>query len=255
MNSPNKIDGKPEIVVEKFRVFRNLFDKYYIISAGGLWLLAFLWDIIKLQRYWFDYMTELYFSFFIFFMILFSLNPKFVPIKIYELFSIITTIKGRGAILLIIAFVFLGDPHAFHKLCAVIFLIGGIIYFLCEVLVPTTKEELGNIEKMYNEEEIEKKNLEKNEQKNSGFEGFSYGLAFSRGQNKKRKNNDDDDDEDDKKDEEKENEEQNNDIKIEVNEEKHENKGDNKLPSLEDKIKVQEDKKKTDNPYDIPEDF
>ena len=63
-------------VVEKFKSFRNIFDKVFISFAGSLWIFATLWDIYKLQRYWLDYAVEFYSSFFIFFMIIYSINPN-----------------------------------------------------------------------------------------------------------------------------------------------------------------------------------
>ena len=42
----------------------------------------------------------------------------------------------------LISSLFLTDTHAFHKFCAIILFVGGLLYFVCEILVPTTKEEL-----------------------------------------------------------------------------------------------------------------
>ena len=137
-------------VIKKFRIFRSIFDKLFVSISGCLWIFATLWDIYKLQRYWLDYMIEFYSSFFIFYMIIFSINPKSLPIKIYNSFKIITTISGRGTMLLLISSLFLSDKHAFHKTCAILFFLGGIIYIICEILVPTTKEEINIIESYYN---------------------------------------------------------------------------------------------------------
>ena len=145
-------------VVEKFKSFRNIFDKVFISFAGSLWIFATLWDIYKLQRYWLDYAVEFYSSFFIFFMIIYSINPKSLPRRIYNSFRIITTIKGRGALLIIISSLFISDKHSFHKFCAIILLIGGIFYFICEILVPTTSQELDKIEQMFNPQIDENKN-------------------------------------------------------------------------------------------------
>ena len=137
-------------VVEKFKVIRSIYDKFFISIAGSLWIFSTLWDIYKLQRYWLDYAIEFYSCFFIFYMIMFSINPRALPTKIYNSFRLITTIRGRGALLIIISSLFLDDKHSFHKACAILLLIGGILYFICEILVPTTKEELDQIESIYN---------------------------------------------------------------------------------------------------------
>ena len=145
-------------VVEKFKKFRNIYDKIFICSIGTLWIFATLWDIYQLQRYWIDYAVEFYTSFFMFFMMVYSLNPKTLPKKIYYSFKIITTIKGKGTLLIIISSFFISDKHAFHKFCAIILLIGGIFYFICEILVPTTSQELDKIEQMFNPQIDENKN-------------------------------------------------------------------------------------------------
>ena len=137
-------------VVEKFKVIRSIYDKLFISIAGSLWIFSTLWDIYKLQRYWLDYTIEFYSCFFIFYMMMYSINPRALPTKIYNSFRLITTIRGRGTLLIIISSLFLGDKHAFHKSCAILLFIGGILYFICEILVPTTKDELDQIESIYN---------------------------------------------------------------------------------------------------------
>jgi hypothetical protein len=137
-------------VVEKFKVIRSIYDKFFISIAGSLWIFSTLWDIYKLQRYWLDYTIEFYSCFFIFYMMMYSINPRALPTKIYNSFRLITTIRGRGALLIIISSLFLDDKHAFHKSCAILLFIGGILYFICEILVPTTKDELDQIESIYN---------------------------------------------------------------------------------------------------------
>ena len=52
--------------------------------------------------------------------------------------------------LIIISSLFLSDKHAFHKTCAILLFLGGIIYIISEFLVPTTKEEINDIESFYN---------------------------------------------------------------------------------------------------------
>ena len=145
------LNQRPKLdVVEKFKSIRAIYDKIFISIGGSLWIFSTLWDIYKLQRFWLDYTIEFYSSFFIFCMIIFSINPKSLPKIIYNNFRILTTIRGRGTFLIIISSLFLSDKHAFHKSCAIILFIGGVLYFICEILVPTTKEELEQIESIYN---------------------------------------------------------------------------------------------------------
>ena len=145
------LNQRPKLdVVEKFKSIRAIYDKVFISIGGSLWIFSTLWDIYKLQRFWLDYTIEFYSSFFIFCMMIFSINPKSLPKIIYNNFRILTTIRGRGTFLIIISSLFLSDKHAFHKSCAIILFIGGVLYFICEILVPTTKEELEQIESIYN---------------------------------------------------------------------------------------------------------
>ncbi len=137
-------------VVEKFRRFRNIYDKIYTLFTGTLWIFSTILDIYNLQRYWLDYTAEFYGCFFLFIMMVFSINPKLLPVKIYNSFSLITTIRGKATLLIIISSIFLKDNHSFNRFCAFLLLIGGIIYIICEILVPTTREELEQIESYYN---------------------------------------------------------------------------------------------------------
>ena len=174
----NKFD-----IVEKFKKFRSIYDKIYITIAGCLWIFSTLWDIYHLQRYWLDYAIEFYTSFFIFFMMIYSLNPKSLPKRIYTSFRLLTTIRGRGCLLIIISSLFINDIHAFHRFCAIILLIGGIFYFICEVLVPTTTEELDKIEDMFNSTgenknttEVKISNVSINTQINTTSEGMKESI-------------------------------------------------------------------------------
>ena len=142
----------------KLRVIKNYFEKTYVTGASCLWLIATFWDIYKLQRYWFDYAIELYTSFIVLLMMIYSIYPMAIHYKIYESFKIITTIKGRGILLLLISFLFLGDNHLFHRLCAFVLLIAGILCFICEILIPTTKEELLKISESYDKKKQNKNN-------------------------------------------------------------------------------------------------
>jgi hypothetical protein len=251
LNQRTKID-----VIEKFKTIRLIYDKIFISIAGSLWIFSTLWDIYKLQRYWLDYSIEFYSSFFIFYMILFSINQKSLPTKIYNSFKIITTIRGRGTMLLIISSMFLTDKHAFHKSCAILLFIGGIIYFICEFLVPTTKEELDQIESIYN------KNINKNvninnaqnkiDVKSSNERVGDSTAVFNNTDNNNIMNG---------------NEETKNEFMNEKVEKDNSNTKEIKVLNIEEKIssegenkknenKIEEEKiQKTDNPYEIPEDF
>ncbi len=251
LNQRTKID-----VIEKFKTIRLIYDKIFISIAGSLWIFSTLWDIYKLQRYWLDYSIEFYSSFFIFYMILFSINQKSLPTIIYNSFKIITTIRGRGTMLLIISSMFLTDKHAFHKSCAILLFIGGIIYFICEFLVPTTKEELDQIESIYNKNINKNVNINNTQNKidvKSSNEHINNSTAvFNNTDNNNIMNG---------------NEETKNEFMNEKVEKDNSNTKEIKVLNIEEKIssegenkkngnKIEEEKiQKTDNPYEIPEDF
>lgn len=251
LNQRTKID-----VIEKFKTIRLIYDKIFISIAGSLWIFSTLWDIYKLQRYWLDYSIEFYSSFFIFYMILFSINQKSLPTIIYNSFKIITTIRGRGTMLLIISSMFLTDKHAFHKSCAILLFIGGIIYFICEFLVPTTKEELDQIESIYNKNINKNVNINNTQNKidvKSSNEHIDKSTAvFNNTDNNNIMNG---------------NEETKNEFMNEKVEKDNSNTKEIKVLNIEEKIssegenkkngnKIEEEKiQKTDNPYEIPEDF
>lgn len=144
--------GRKFEALEKYRVVRNIVDRFYIIGAGSFWIIGTLWDIYLLQRYWLDYAIEFYTTFLMINMMVFSVKKELLPSFMYKSFRMITTIPGRGTMLLLISILFLGDKHSFHKLCAIILLIGGLLYFVSEILVPTTKEELTEIAKVFGED-------------------------------------------------------------------------------------------------------
>lgn len=251
-------------VVEKFKSIRSIYDKVFISIAGSLWIFSTLWDIYTLQRYWLDYTIEFYSSFFIFYMIIFSINPKLLPKILYNNFRIITTIKGRGTLLIIISSLFIREKHAFHKSCAILLFIGGILYFICEILVPTTKEELEQIDLIYNNNNIQNKNVKinqitdsvndsklRNEQSTVVFNSKeSFGIISN---NIETNNNiiknsgskDDSNNEGSKSEMEK---------KDSKDEEKKENKIDESDSNKNDIIS-EEIVRKTDNPFEIPDDF
>jgi len=236
------------ILIGKLRVIKNYFEKTYVTGASCLWLIATFWDIYKLQRYWFDYAIEIYTSFIVLLMMIYSIYPKAIPYKIYDSFKIITKIKGRGTLLLLISFLFLGDNHLFHRLCAFVLLIAGILCFICELLIPTTKEELLKISERYDNKRqniisgsinnsVEIKN---DIEKNSNLEQKLYDNDINKSNNEEKID-------DDIKD-----------SNINVND-----INENKLPQLDIKINEEkssvEDKldnnKQSSNPYDLPDDF
>jgi hypothetical protein len=244
-------------VIEKFRRFRSIYDKVFIAFTGSLWIFSTLWDIYQLQRYWLDYAVEFYTSFLIFCMIIYSISPKYLSKRIYNSFRIITTIKGRGALLIIISSLFISDKHDFHKFCAVLFLLGGIFYFICEILVPTTQDELDKIEIIYNPQ-INEKNDQSSQIKISNI---SINTQISTEANKKTISNQINVNRN--QNEANENEiSNNNSINItqtilidETNGKNNnlnnqENTGNNNAFVYENEIV-----RKTDNPYEIPEDF
>lgn len=242
-------------VVEKFKVIRSIYDKFFISIAGSLWIFSTLWDIYKLQRFWLDYTIEFYSCFFIFYMMMYSINPRALPTKIYNSFRLLTTIRGRGVLLIIISSLFLDDKHAFHKSCAILLFIGGILYFICEILVPTTKDELDQIESIYNN--IKKDTTSSRNENVSNTYNSTNPMNSSTIQNQDKsteilENNPSNiipnDNEGKANKNQNESEEQN--IKT-MNNNGNENKEYNG-PNT----KVEEEiVKKTDNPYEIPEDF
>ena len=175
----------------------------------------------------------------------------------------ITTITGRGTLLIIISSLFLNDKHAFHKSCAFLLFIGGIIYYICEILVRTTKEELDKIESIYNKKENNNnKNVNIN---NSQITSDNSTSNFEPGKNTELfKNNNIMDNnqpnniyskEDDENDNSKSNsiKEEKNDEKLDTEVESENNNNVNIKDSAINTIG--EVIRKTDNPYEIPDDF
>ena len=241
--------SKEELVlIGKLRNIKNIIEKTYVSIASGLWLIATFWDIYKLQRYWFDYAIELYTSMIVFLMMIYSINPKAIPYKVYESFKIITKIKGRGVLLLLISFLFLGDNHLFHRLCAYLLLFGGILCFICEILIPTTKEELLKVSENYDQKKKNNKindtveirnNFENNN--NLGEKSYDYDIHMN--------NNIERLDEDIK------NSNKLSENLSDINQKKQpENdvKIDGGVTSIEDKL---EKNVQSSNPYDLPDDF
>ena len=220
---------EPELI-KKLRTIKNYFERFYVILVCILWIVATCWDIYKLQRYWFDYALEFYTTFLIFITLLYSLSPKAISYNIYKSFKMITRIKGRGIMFIIISLLFFRDKYDFHKFCSYILLIAGVLCFVCEILIPTTKEELIKIDEFYEKNTIKINNdvvvfNKQNEQNNIEEKG-----------------------------------EENNNEKLDKNEEKKvEIKLDNDITSEEQNIKnLNNDiivNNQSTNPYDLPEDF
>jgi hypothetical protein len=245
-------------LIEKLKRFSSLFDRVFVLISGSFWIFSTLLDIYNLERYWLDYTVELYGCFFLFYMMLFSINPKLVPIKIYNSFNLITTVSGRGTLLIIISSLFLKDNNTFHQFCAVLLFIGGILYLLWEFLVPTTREELAKIEGIYINNNINKNNsIETKVSDNIKFDNNNIISVFDRNSIISNTQN-----------ESKLYKEQINEInkenlsninfeaenKKEKNEVDFKNENDEKIDNNQN-ILIVENIQKTDNPYEIPEDF
>ena len=231
------------ILMNKLRVIKNYFEKTYITGASCLWLIATFWDIYKLQRYWFDYAVEIYTSLIVLLMMVYSIYPKAIPYIVYDSFKIITKVKGRGILQLLISFLFLGDNHLFHRLCAYVLLISGILCFICELLIPTTKEEILKISESYDKKRPNK--INNNVQISNSFEINKNIMDDMNKSNNEEKLDDDI--------------KNNNKINIsDINENKMnefddiEAKGDGGKVSVEEKS---EKNNQSTNPYDLPDDF
>ena len=227
---------EPELI-KKLRLVKNCFERFYVILVCILWIIATCWDIYKLQRYWFDYALELYSTFIIFITLLYSLSPKAISSNIYKLFKIITKIKGRGTIFIIVSLLFVNDNHDFHRFSSFVLLIAGVLCFVCELLIPTTKEELDRIEEFYG------KNIDKN---NNDIAIFN-----------KDNNKNIDAEKNDISEYNENNENINNDIEKNV-EKVVEIKSENDIASEEQNIqniKNELANNQSTNPYDLPDDF
>ena len=217
-------------------------------------------------------------------MIIFSINPKSLPKKLYNPFKIITSINGSGTMLIIIASLFLSDKHAFHKVCGIILFLGGIIYIISEFLVSTTKEEINDIKSFYNKNINNKITINKSLQitniSNSVIARIEASTAvFTNNNNNMIINNNNIKNVDDNKKDENNNDLINeedpensnikaivNSIDAEIKNNKTENEYNNKKGDIEknnnigniennNNILINEIIRKTDNPYEIPDDF
>ena len=122
--------------IQKIKDLSETIDKYCTVILGCLWTVATLWDIVTFQCFWSDYMLELYSCFFVIFMILQVLFPDKVPKLIKDYFGIITTIFGRGIIMIIFSLIFLVDKHILHKLSSIFLFIGGLCLLCLSFIAP-----------------------------------------------------------------------------------------------------------------------
>ena len=152
------MESKEELeLLAKYRVIKNCFERINVALSCCLWLLANLYDVFKLERYWFDYTIEFYTNLVALILMTYSIHPKLIPYKVYNHFKIMTVFKGRGFLLISISFLFITDSQSLHRFCAIILLISGILCFICEILIPTTKEEIMKISEMF-ESDMKNKN-------------------------------------------------------------------------------------------------
>ena len=131
-------------VLQKIKDQSEAVDKYCTVILGCLWTISTLWDIVTFQCYWSDYMLELYSCFFIIFMVLQVLFPEKVPKLIKNYFGIITTVFGRGIIMIIFSLIFLVDKHLLHKLASILLFLGGISLLCLSFIVPQNGKYFSN---------------------------------------------------------------------------------------------------------------
>ena len=220
---------EPELI-KKLRIIKNYFERFYVILVCIFWIVGTCWDIYKLQRYWFDYALELYSTFLIFITLLYSLSPKAISKNIYKSFKMITKIKGRGIMFIIISLLFIRDTHDFHKFCSYVLLIAGVLCFICEILIPTTKEELEKIDEIYGQKVVQSTNdvivfNKQNEQNNKEKIGSSINDIIENSEEKK----------------------------VEIKLDNDLSSEEQNIPNLNNEIIAANNQ--STNPYDLPEDF
>ena len=131
-------------VLQKIKDQSEAVDKYCTVILGCLWTISTLWDIVTFQCYWSDYILELYSCFFIIFMVLQVLFPEKLPKLIKNYFGIITTVFGRGIIMIIFSLIFLVDKHLLHKLASILLFLGGISLLCLSFIVPQNDKYFSN---------------------------------------------------------------------------------------------------------------
>ena len=138
-------------VLQKIKDQSEAVDKYCTVILGCFWTISTLWDIVTFQCYWSDYMLELYSCFFIIFMVLQVLFPEKVPRLIKNYFGIITTVFGRGIIMIIFSLIFFVDKHLLHKLASILLFLGGISLLCLSFIVPQNDKYFSNENNMSQE--------------------------------------------------------------------------------------------------------
>ena len=131
--------------IQKIKDFKETIDKYVTVAMGCLWIISTLWDVVSFQCYWSDYMIEIYSCFFIVFMILYVIIPQRVPKLITDYFGLITTVFGKGIVMIIFSLIFIGDKHLLHKLSSILLLLCGICFICLDIIAPSEKEDKFNI--------------------------------------------------------------------------------------------------------------
>ena len=149
-------------VFQKIRDLKETVDKYITVILGCLWTISTLWDIVTFQCFWSDYMLEIYSAFFIIFMVIQVIFPEKVPKIITEYIGIISTVLGRGIIMIIFSLIFLGDKHIFHKLCSIFLFVGGIFLLILGLLFPLENDNINKLYPSQNPESSIDDNIPKN---------------------------------------------------------------------------------------------
>ncbi len=131
--------------IQKIKDFKETIEKYATVIMGCLWIISTLWDVVSFQCYWSDYMLEIYSCFFIIFMVLYSIIPQRVPKLITDYFGLITTVFGKGIIMVIFSLIFIGDKHLFHKLSSIFLLLCGICFICLDFIAPSESDNKFNV--------------------------------------------------------------------------------------------------------------
>ena len=131
---------------------------------------------------------------------------------------------------IIISLLFIRDTHDFHKFCSYVLLIAGVLCFICEILIPTTKEELEKIAEIYGQKVVQSTNdvivfNKQNEQNNKEKIGSSINDIIEKSEEKK----------------------------VEIKLDNDLSSEEQNIPNLNNEIIAANNQ--STNPYDLPEDF
>ena len=131
---------------------------------------------------------------------------------------------------IIISLLFIRDTHDFHKFCSYVLLIAGVLCFICEILIPTTKEELEKIDEIYGQKVVQSTNdvivfNKQNEQNNKEKIGSSINDIIEKSEEKK----------------------------VEIKLDNDLSSEEQNIPNLNNEIIAANNQ--STNPYDLPEDF